>query len=178
MKVINQNTTGTNNGYTDYWIRLHCLPTMALISSKNIKVHGVDINSEVVNNINNGKIHIKEPDVEELILKAHEQKLISASLRPKPADVHVIVVPTPFKNNFEPDISYVISAADSLKDIMKEGDLIIIESTSPVGTTEKVNFIYNERKDIKGKLNFAYCPEEFYLEMLCMNCQMIGLLEE
>ncbi len=136
------------------------LPTMALISSKNIKVHGVDINSEVVNNINNGKIHIQEPGVEELILKAHEQKLISASLRPKPADVHVIVVPTPFKNNFEPDISYVISAADSLKDILKEGDLIVIESTSPVGTTEKVkNFIYNERKDIGGKLNFAYCPE-------------------
>ena len=155
------------------------LPTMALISSKKIKVHGVDINSEIVDNVNKGVVHINEPGVEDMIYSAYENDLISASLKPKKAEVHVIVVPTPFKNNFEPDISYVLSAASSLIDILNEGDLIIIESTSPVGTTEKVkNFVFNKRKDLQDKLFFAYCPERILpgnaIYELAKNDRVIG----
>ena len=152
---------------------------MALISSKKIKVHGVDINSEIVDNVNKGVVHINEPGVEDMIYSAYENDLISASLKPKKAEVHVIVVPTPFKNNFEPDISYVLSAASSLIDILNEGDLIIIESTSPVGTTEKVkNFVFNKRKDLQDKLFFAYCPERILpgnaIYELAKNDRVIG----
>lgn len=136
------------------------LPTAALIANNKIKVHGVDINQIVVDTINQGKIHIVEPELELSVSNAVKSGFFKASTKPIEADVYLIVVPTPFKSKNEPDISYVESATKAVLPFLKEGDLYIIESTSPVGTTEKMmDLIYSERSDLKNKLNIAYCPE-------------------
>lgn len=136
------------------------LPTSALIASKGINVNGVDLNENVVNILNSGKIHIIEPDLDFLVKKVVELGTFKAYTSVVKSDVYVIVVPTPFKGNFEPDISYVEQAARSVIPFLKSGDLFIIESTSPVGTTEKINeIIYGERPDLRDKINIAYCPE-------------------
>ncbi len=136
------------------------LPTSALISSNDILVHGVDINPDVVDTINKGKIHIDEPDLENFVRKSVERGKLSASLKPVEADIYLIVVPTPFDKNNKPDISYVKDAIKSIINFLKEGDLIIIESTCPVGTTEKMsNLIFAKRKQLKDKIFIAYCPE-------------------
>ena len=136
------------------------LPTAALIASNKIKVTGVDVNPQVVETIKRGKIHIVEPDLAGLVKHVTETGLLQASNDPVAADVYLIAVPTPFKENNEPDISFVESAVKSIAKLLKEGDLVIIESTSPVGTTEKMqSIIYNLRTDLKNRLFIAYCPE-------------------
>ena len=136
------------------------LPTSALIASKSIPVHGVDINENVVETINQGKIHIVEPDLENVVQLAVEQGLLKASTIPVEGDVYLIVVPTPFKGNHEPDISYVEAATRSVLPLLKPHDLYIIESTSPIGTTEQMaELIFNERPELKDKIYISYCPE-------------------
>ena len=136
------------------------LPTSALMASKGIQVHGVDINQEVVDTINRGKIHIVEPDLDIAVKSAVKNGCFSADTSPKNADVYLIVVPTPFKGDHQPDISYVQNATKSIIPLLKEDDLYIIESTSPVGTTEKMrDLIFAERPELKNKINMAYCPE-------------------
>lgn len=136
------------------------LPTAAILAKNNIKVHGVDINPKVVETINKGEIHIIEPDLLELVKYAVKHDLLKASTEPAQSHVYIIVVPTPFKGNHEPDISFVISATKKVISLLKEDDLFIIESTSPVGTTEKMrDLIYSERPELKEKLFIAYCPE-------------------
>jgi len=136
------------------------LPTAALIASKNIKVTGVDIHQHVVDTINKGEIHIVEPDLDGLVHHVVKDKYLTASTTPVEADVYLIAVPTPFKGDHEPDISYVESAVRAILPTLKEGALVIIESTSPVGTTEKMeNVIFSERPELKGKIFMAYCPE-------------------
>ncbi|MFT4679232.1 MAG: UDP-N-acetyl-D-mannosaminuronic acid dehydrogenase [Flavobacteriales bacterium] len=136
------------------------LPTAALIASKKIPVHGVDVNKDVVNTINKGEIHIVEPDLDGLVKNCVERGFLIADTQPCEADVYLIAVPTPFKGNYEPDISYVLKATEMLCPKLKEGDLVILESTSPVGTTEKMaEFIWNLRPELKGALYIAYCPE-------------------
>lgn len=136
------------------------LPTAALIANNNINVHGVDINSNVVETINAGKIHIVEPSLEEAVAKAVSDGYLKASTIPVIADTYLIVVPTPFKAKNEPDISFVQAATKSILYLLKKGDLYIIESTSPIGTTEKMlHYIYTERPELKDKLFIAYCPE-------------------
>lgn len=136
------------------------LPTSALIASKGTKVLGVDINQDIVNTINKGKIHIVEPDLDSIVSKAVLNGLFKASTKPSSADVFLIVVPTPFKENNEPDISYIEAATKEIIPVLKKGDLYIIESTSPVGTTEKMQkLIFESRPELKGNLNIAYCPE-------------------
>jgi UDP-N-acetyl-D-mannosaminuronic acid dehydrogenase len=136
------------------------LPTAALIASNKIKVTGVDVNPQVVETIKRGKIHIVEPDLAGLVKHVTESGLLHASNDPVAADVYLIAVPTPLKGNNEPDISFVESAVKSIAKLLKEGDLVIIESTSPVGTTEKMqSIIYNLRTDLKNRLFIAYCPE-------------------
>lgn len=136
------------------------LPTSALIASKGIKVNGIDLNPNVVKIINSGKIHIVEPDLDVLVKKVIGSGHFKASTSIVQSDVYVIVVPTPFKGNFEPDITYVEQATRSIIPFLKSGDLFIIESTSPVGTTEKMSeIIYEERPDLVDKLDIAYCPE-------------------
>lgn len=136
------------------------LPTSALIASNGTKVLGVDINKSVVDTINQGKIHIVEPDLDSYVKKAVDNKLFKAATKPETANTYLIVVPTPFKGNNEPDISYVEAATKSVIPLLKEGDLFIIESTSPIGTTEKMQkLIYSNRPELEGKLFIAYCPE-------------------
>lgn len=136
------------------------LPTSALIANNNISVHGVDISQNVVDTINAGQIHIVEPDLGNAVARAVEDGLLKADTKPVEADTYLVVVPTPFKGNHEPDISYVQAATEGIIPILKEGDLYIIESTSPVGTTEKmINLIYSKRPELEGKIYFAYCPE-------------------
>lgn len=136
------------------------LPTAALIASKEIKVIGVDIHQHVVDTINKGEIHIVEPDLDTLVRDVVKEGYLTASTEPKESDVYLIAVPTPFKGDHEPDISYVESAIRALLPTLKEGALVIIESTSPVGTTEKMEqVIFTERPELKGKIFIAYCPE-------------------
>ena len=136
------------------------LPTSALIASNGVPVFGVDINQNVVETINRGEIHIVEPELDDIVKKAVENGLLKAGTKPISSDVYLIVVPTPFKGNYEPDISYVQAATEGIIPLLKENDLYIIESTSPIGTTEKMaDFIYSKRPELIGKLNIAYCPE-------------------
>jgi UDP-N-acetyl-D-mannosaminuronic acid dehydrogenase len=142
------------------------LPTVAMLAKNNIEVHGVDIKQDVINTINSGKIHIVEEGLEELISQAVDKGLLKASTKAMQADVYLIVVPTPFKNNNEPDISYIKAATESTLHLLKPNDLFIIESTSPVGTTNTIaQLIGRNRPDLLSedgtalKIDIAYCPE-------------------
>ncbi|RIJ49719.1 UDP-N-acetyl-D-mannosamine dehydrogenase [Maribellus luteus] len=136
------------------------LPTAVVSASKGLTVIGVDINEDIVNTVNEGKIHIVEPGLGELTRSVVESGNLTASLKPELSDVYLVVVPTPFKGNHEPDISYVEAATVSIINLLKEGDTYIIESTSPIGTTEKMaELIFSLRPELHNKINIAYCPE-------------------
>ena len=159
------------------------LPTAALVASNNICVHGVDINPKVVDIINKGKIHIVEPDLDIEVEKAVKNGFLIADTKSVKANNYIIVVPTPFKEKNEPDISYVESATKNIIPLLKENDLYIIESTSPVGTTEKMmNIIYSQRPELKNKINIAYCPERVLpgnvMHELVYNDRVIGGIDQ
>lgn len=136
------------------------LPTAAIAASKGVEVLGVDINPNVVETINQGKIHIVEPDLDKVVKSVVEKGYLKAALQPEAADVFLIVVPTPFKQNHRADIAYVENATRTVIPYLKEGDLFIIESTSPVMTTEKMAaLIFKERPELQDKIYIAYCPE-------------------
>ena len=145
------------------------LPTAALIASRGFKVHGVDVNEDVVNSINRRKDHTNEPGLDKLIEDVVDNCLLTASTTVSPADVYIIAVPTPTNINLEPDLSYIKSAASMISPHLKRGDLIILESTSPVGTTEKMaDWLSIDRKDLKFPKDnsdndfdvfMAFCPE-------------------
>ncbi len=136
------------------------LPTAALIAGKGLQVIGVDVSKEVVNTINKGEIHIVEPDLDGLVHHVVKKGRLKAATKPVEADVYLIAVPTPFKENYQPDLRYVKSAITSIIPFLKTGALVIIESTSPVGTTEKMQeIILQQRPELKGKFFMAYCPE-------------------
>ncbi len=159
------------------------LPTAALIANNNIHVHGVDINPDIVETINAGKIHIIEPSLDKAVAYAVANGYLKASITPSKADTYIIVVPTPFKAKNEPNISFVETATKSIIPFLKEDDLYIIESTSPVGTTEKMmQLIYNERPELNGQLHIAYCPERVLpgnvMHELVNNDRVIGGIDE
>ena len=136
------------------------LPTAAVISSRGISVHGVDLNQSVVDTINQGKIHIVEPSLDGLVKHVVEKGLLKASVDVEPDDVYIIEVPTQFKGEYEQDLKYVESATEMIIPNFKVGNLFIIESTSPVGTTDRMtNLIFQKRPELKGKIYIAYCPE-------------------
>ena len=138
------------------------LPTAIIAAQHGIDVVGVDINPKVVDTVNQGHIHIVEPGLQELCRQVVSQGKLKASLHPETSNVYLIVVPTPFikDGNHQPDISYVEAATRTVLPYLKEGDLFIIESTSPVGTTEKMaQLIYTERPELKDNIHIAYCPE-------------------
>lgn len=136
------------------------LPTAAVIANRNINVLGVDVNEEVIKTINDGRIHIIEPALEGLVKHVVEKGLLKASTSTENADVFLIAVPTPFKENYIPDLKYVELAAKMIIPKLKEGDLFIIESTSPVGTTEKIaDLIFIDKPELRNKIYIAYCPE-------------------
>ena len=159
------------------------LPTAALIASRGIKVQGIDVNQSVVDTINEGKIHIVEPALDGLVKHVVERGLLKASTTVDTADVYLIAVPTPFKGDHEPDLKYVESATRMILPNLKSGDLFIIESTSPVGTTDKMaKIIFEEKPELKGKINIAYCPERVLpgkvIYELEHNDRVIGGLDE
>jgi len=136
------------------------LPTAALIAKSKTHVHGVDINQKVVDVINKGEIHIVEPDLDIAVANAVSEGYLVADTKPVIAETYLIVVPTPFKAKNEPDTSFVESATNNIIPLLKPGDLYIIESTSPIGTTEKMmTLIYTKRPELKGEIYIAYCPE-------------------
>jgi UDP-N-acetyl-D-mannosaminuronic acid dehydrogenase len=159
------------------------LPTSALMASKGKKVLGVDIDQDVVDTINKGNIHIVEPELDIAVKKAVDEGNLIASTKAKEAQVYIIVVPTPFKGDHEPDISFVEKATKGIIHLLKEGDLYILESTSPVGTTERIReIIYAQRPDLTDKIFMAYCPERVLpgnvMHELVHNDRVIGGVDE
>ena len=155
------------------------LPTAAIAAQHGIQVYGVDVNPKVVDTINKGEIHIVEQGLEAVVKENVEKGFFKASLTPTEADVYLIVVPTPFKGNHEPDISFVEAGTRAVLPFLKEGDTYIIESTSPVGTTEKMAaLIFKERPELQDKIYIAYCPERVLpgnvLHELVYNDRSIG----
>lgn len=136
------------------------LPTAAVAAHHGYEVVGVDVNPEVVETVNQGKVHIVEPDLDKIVKEAVQSGCLRAVSEPEPADAFFVVVPTPFKQNHRADITYVESATRSVIPCLKPGDLFVIESTSPVFTTERMaDLIFRQRPDLKGHIYIAYCPE-------------------
>ncbi|MET3107071.1 UDP-N-acetyl-D-mannosaminuronic acid dehydrogenase [Oxalobacteraceae bacterium GrIS 2.11] len=144
------------------------LPTAAMFASRKIKVVGVDVNQHAVDTINAGKIHIVEPELDMLVHASVKEGYLRATTKPEPADAFLIAVPTPFKNDYEPDLAYVESAAKSIAPVLQKGNIVILESTSPVGTTEKMmHWLAEARPDLKFPIDgqtdidihISYCPE-------------------
>ena len=159
------------------------LPTSALIASHGTNVLGVDINQNIVDTINEGEIHIVEPDLDKIVSAAVSNGNLKASTKPISAEVYLIVVPTPFKGNNEPDISFVEAATKGIIPLLKKGDLYIIESTSPIGTTEKMQeLIFASKPELKGHLYIAYCPERVLpgnvMHELVENDRVIGGVDQ
>lgn len=159
------------------------LPTAAISAGKGHRILGVDINRNVVETINKGEIHIIEPGLGKLVKQQVDQGNLRAATKPEMSDVYLIVVPTPFKGNHEPDISFVEAATIAILPLLKPNDLYIIESTSPVGTTDKMaSLIYSSRPDLYGKIYIAYCPERVLpgnvLYELIHNDRVIGGIDE
>lgn len=140
------------------------LPTASMLATKGHQVLGVDISEDVVATINSGNIHIVEPDLDILVRSAVNSGCLKAALTPQEAETFILAVPTPFKetekNPKTPDISYVEAATRAITPFLREDNLVILESTSPVGTTERVYaVIIANRPDLSGKIHVAHCPE-------------------
>lgn len=145
------------------------LPTAAVFASKKIEVIGVDINQYAVDTINRGEIHIVEPELDILVQSTVKEGFLKAQTIPEEADAFIMAVPTPFKgDNHEPNLDYIESATRALAKVLKKGDLVILESTSPVGATEKMSeWLAEERTDLtfpqqndeKSDIRIAHCPE-------------------
>jgi UDP-N-acetyl-D-mannosaminuronic acid dehydrogenase len=163
------------------------LPTAAVIASRGVEVLGVDVSEHAVNTINQGKVHIVEPDLDMLVQAAVTTGKLKAALSPEPADAFMIAVPTPFKENKSPDLSYIKSALETIAPVLARGNLIVLESTSPVGTTEQISeWLAELRPDLKlphtdgeqADLFIAHCPERVLpgrvLQELVSNDRIIG----
>jgi len=163
------------------------LPTAAVFASRGIHVKGVDVNPKVIEAINLGNVHIIEPGLEPLVKEVVSSGMLKAYSTPQEADAYVIAVPTPFEEGYKPDLSYVFDASRSIASSLKKGDLIVLESTCPVGTTEQVSKILSElRTDLSfphqnqenPDIHLAYCPERILpgkaLEELIENDRIIG----
>jgi UDP-N-acetyl-D-mannosaminuronic acid dehydrogenase len=135
------------------------LPTAALLASRGHRIYGVDVNENTVETINRGEIHIVEPDLDSFVRAAVESGRLTAHLAPRPADVFVIAVPTPFREDHQPDLGYVEAATRAIAPHVREGNIVILESTSPVGTTERVAELLAESGVPVDDVDIAHCPE-------------------
>lgn len=144
------------------------LPTATLFASRKVKVIGVDVSQHAVDTINQGKIHIIEPELDILVQAVVEQGFLRATLSPEPAEAFLIAVPTPFCDGHKPDLSYIESAAKAIAPVLKKGNLVILESTSPVGATEQLSawlaaarpdLSFPQRAGEDADVQVAYCPE-------------------
>jgi UDP-N-acetyl-D-mannosaminuronic acid dehydrogenase len=161
------------------------LPTASLLASKGFTVHGVDVSAGVVDTINAGRIHIREPELDILVKAAVQSGRLKAGTEPEPAEVFIIAVPTPFTNGHKPDLSFVEAASRSIAPYLRGDELIILESTSPVGTTERVaQWIAEERPDpdSANMLKIAHCPERVLpgqiLRELVENDRIVGGIDD
>lgn len=154
------------------------LPTAALLAHSGYSVHGVDVVEETVNIINQGLIHIVEPDLSDFVKKAVEDGSLKASLTPKEADVFIIAVPTPFHDGYVPNIDYVISATEAIAPFLRKGNIIILESTSPIGTTELVGQTLEKYGIDLSEIYVSYCPERVLpgqiMKELISNDRIVG----
>lgn len=163
------------------------LPTAAILASRKVKVLGIDISEVAVNTINQGKIHIVEPELDILVHSTVTAGYLRAAISPQPADVFLIAVPTPFKANHEPDLGHIHDACRSIAPVLKPGNLVILESTSPVGATEQMaEWLAQERPDLSfpqqagenSDIRIAHCPERVLpgqvLRELVENDRIVG----
>lgn len=163
------------------------LPTAVVLADHGFDVLGVDSNESVVDSINRGQAHIVEPDLDAALARAHKKGRIRASNTPEPADYFLIAVPTPFKEGHRPDVTYVEQASYAIASSLCPGNLIIIESTSPVGTTEHVRDLVSDLRtdlsfqsegDPSKNVHLAYCPERVLpgqiLKELVENDRVVG----
>lgn len=144
------------------------LPTAATFASRGLKVIGVDVNQRAVDTINRGEIHIIEPDLDIVVRSVVQSGNLRATTVPEPADAFIVAVPTPFKENKQPDLRYIESASKAIAPVLKRGDLVILESTSPVGATEQMAaWLAEARPDLSfpqqvgedSDIRIAHCPE-------------------
>lgn len=144
------------------------LPTAGVFAAYGTEVIGVDVSQRVVDTINRGEIHIIEPELDAIVSKAVSEGKLRATTIPEPADAFIIAVPTPFKEGYEPDLSYIRSAAQMIAPVLKKGDLVILESTSPIGATEQMAaWLADARADLSfpqdagedADVQIAHCPE-------------------
>lgn len=167
------------------------LPTAAVIASRGIKVIGVDVSQHAVGTINAGNVHIVEPDLDIVVRSAVQAGNLRATTEVEKADAFLVAVPTPFKDNYEADLSYIESAAKAIAPVLEKGNLIILESTSPVGATEQLaKWLEKARPDLtfpqthgsEADINVAHCPERVLpghvLRELVENDRVIGGMSE
>lgn len=163
------------------------LPTAAVIASRRVRVIGVDISQNIVDTINRGEIHIVEPGLEVLVRTSVKEGYLRATTSPEPADAFIIAVPTPFKDGYQPELDFIESASKSIAPLLKKGDLVVLESTSPVGATEQMAvWMAQARPDLTFPQNYgdesdirvAHCPERVLpghvLQELVHNDRVIG----
>ena len=163
------------------------LPTAAIISNSKIPTCGIDNNKDVVDTVNNGNIHITEPGLEKIVQESVESGFLKAYSEPISSDVYIITVPTPLKQDNSPDVSYVEEAIKNIAPVLNKNNLIIIESTSPIGTSKKMSRILKKLRPDLGfphedlnevDINIAYCPERVIpgntLNELVSNDRVIG----
>ncbi|WP_462147793.1 UDP-N-acetyl-D-mannosamine dehydrogenase [Pseudoalteromonas gelatinilytica] len=167
------------------------LPTAAVIASRGINVIGVDVSQHAVDTINAGNVHIVEPDLDIVVRSAVKAGYLKAVTKPEKAEAFMVAVPTPFKDNYEADLSYIESAAKSIAPVLEKGNLVILESTSPVGATEELaKWLAEARPDLtfpqtagnQADINIAHCPERVLpghvLRELVENDRVIGGMSE
>ncbi len=168
------------------------LPTAAVFAQHGVKVLGIDVHQSVVDTINRGEIHIVEPDLDAAVHDAVKNGMLTASLEPRAADAFLIAVPTPFKgHDHEPDLSYIEAASRKIASVLKKGDVVILESTSPVGATEKMaDWLAEERPDLSfpqqagaaSDIRIAHCPERVLpgkvMKELISNDRIVGGMTE
>lgn len=135
------------------------LPTAALLANKGFIVHGVDIKQDIIDTINGGNIHIVEPDLDEYVKEAVNNGNLKAHLEPAEADIFIIAVPTPFHSGYVPNIDYIVDATEKIAPLIKKNNIIILESTSPVGTTEKIHSILKSKGIDTSEIFISHCPE-------------------
>ena len=135
------------------------LPTAALLANRNYKVHGVDVVQSTIDTINQGNIHIVEPDLDTFVRSAVNSGNLIADIKPKKSDIFIIAVPTPFHEGYIPNIDYVLSATETIAPYLEEGNIVILESTSPVGTTDKIAEVLISKGIDITKIHIAHCPE-------------------
>jgi UDP-N-acetyl-D-mannosaminuronic acid dehydrogenase len=160
------------------------LPTASLLGTKGYRVHGVDSSQYIVDTIKQGKIHIVEPDLDILVKSAVQAGNLTTGMEPVKADIFILAVPTPFRDGHEPDLSYVEAATEEIAPYVEAGNLVILESTSPVGTTEEVvaRILAERGHDIEKDVYIAHCPERVLpgriLVELVQNDRIVGGINE